>query len=172
MNDTPQPMIRLNKLVRASPERVFHAWTSPDELSKWWGPYKSGCRSEVTLDAEVGGKLRIEMYGVGDDRQPAEDVKPWVGIGEFTVFEPPHRLAFTWTWENDPGFGGNSLVTVELHPADNPYDDSPATEVILIHERLPSAIERSEHTGGWWDTLRALGFHVRGLDPREELNKH
>ena len=49
------------------------------------------------------------------------------------------------------------------------YGDGPATEIVLTHEGLNTPVERSEHTGGWWGCLKALGYFVRGIDPREAM---
>ncbi len=162
----PNDSIRLNKLVRASRERVFEALTVAEQAKQWWGPYPACSYSDVQLDARVGGELRVTMHLNGGDH----DGEEWVGVGRFTHVEPPRKLSYTWTWENDPGFGGDSLVTFELFDADNPYDpDQPATEVVLTHERIGSAHVRSEFGGGWQQTLRGLGYFVRGIDPREAL---
>lgn len=156
----PANAIRLNKLVRASRERVFQLWTDPAEFPKWFAPGPQTACEVTALDARVGGAFRFSMNDGSNDN---------VGVGEYTVVDPPHALAFTWSWENAPDFGANSLVTLHFFDAPSPYDDGPATEVVLTHERLDSAVERSEHTGGWWNTLRALGYHARGVDPREAM---
>lgn len=156
----PAPMIRLNKLVRASRERVWAAWTDPDQFCQWWAPGPTEICRVVHIDLRVGGAFRFEMESKG---------KPMGSYGTYTRVEAPSVLAFTWTWEQMPEFGGDSLVTIELIETENPYEDGPATEVVFTHEKLRTAAERSEHTTGWWNTLRALGYHVRGIDPREAM---
>ncbi|MEM8782252.1 MAG: SRPBCC domain-containing protein [Planctomycetota bacterium] len=154
--------IRLNKLVRASRERVFEAWTNPDQLAVWFAPDADTTCNDVTIEPRVGGTFRFCMTSSNGKH---------TGGGKFTVFDPPNVLAYTWSWEEQPDFGADSLVTIELHEAENPYDEGqPATEVILTHERLKTAVERSEHTGGWWGALRGLGFYVRGVDPKTAMS--
>ena len=46
--------LRLARLVPASPERVFRAWTEQAELERWWGPAGVRCRS-ASIDLRVGG---------------------------------------------------------------------------------------------------------------------
>lgn len=157
----PDHSIRLNKLVRAPRQRVFEAWTQPEQIAAWFAPEPDTVCRDVTLEPEVGGAFRFAM----------ESPKGLhVGGGTITAFDPPNKLAYSWSWEGMPDFGHDSHVTIELFEAENPYDDGrPATEVVLTHERLATASERSEHTGGWWASLRALGFYVRGVDPREAM---
>ncbi|MEM6333998.1 MAG: SRPBCC domain-containing protein [Planctomycetota bacterium] len=156
----PPDAIRLNKLVRAPREHVFQLWTDPAHFNKWFAPGpKTTC--DAQMDVRVGGSLRFAMNDGKNDH---------IGIGEYTAVDAPNLLAFTWSWETMPDFGAGSLVTVHFFDAPNPYDDTPATEVVLTHERLGSAVERSEHIGGWWDTLRALGYYARGVEPREAMH--
>ncbi|MEM1208071.1 MAG: SRPBCC domain-containing protein [Planctomycetota bacterium] len=156
----PANAIRLNKLVRAPRERVYQLWTDPVAFPKWFAPGPNTACRDVTMDVRVGGAFRFAMNDGSKDH---------VGIGAYTVVDPPNTLAFTWSWEGMPDFDGDSLVTIRFFDAANPHDDGPGTEVVLTHERLDSAVERSEHTGGWWDTLRALGYFARGVDPREAM---
>ena len=157
----PDTMIRLNKLVRATPQRVYEAWTTPEQFPHWFAPGPHEHCTNVVVEPRVGGRFHFEM-----NTQQGKHI----GSGVFTQVIENQKLAFTWTWEDNPEFGGDSLVTIELFEAENPYEPGePATEVVLTHERLNSAAERSEHTGGWWNTLRALGYYVRGVDPREAM---
>ncbi|MEM1097591.1 MAG: SRPBCC domain-containing protein [Planctomycetota bacterium] len=153
--------IRLHKLVRASRERVFEAWTTPEQMCEWFAPEPDIVCKDVSIEPKVGGAFRFTMQSPNATH---------TGGGTITAFDRPTKLAYTWSWEGMPDFGADSLVTIELFEAQNPYDpEQPATEVVLTHAKLNSAAERSEHTGGWWGTLRALGFYVRGVDPREAM---
>ncbi len=157
----PEATIRLHKLVRAPRQRVFEALSNAEQVVQWIGPMDGSCEDRhVEIDPRLGGRYAVRMNARGES---------WAGSGTITAFEPGRKFAYTWTWDNEPGFGGNSVVTFELFDAQNPYEDGPATEVVLTHERLATAHERSEHTGGWWDALRALGYHVRGVDAREAM---
>ncbi len=157
----PAASVRLNKLVRAPRRRVFRALTSAEEFPHWFAPAPEQTCRNVVVEPWVGGRFRFEMT----DGQGKQNI----GNGTFLEVIENEKIVYNWTWESMPDFGGDSQVTFELHEADNPYEDAPATEIILIHERLTTAQERSEHLGGWWLTLRALGYHVRGIDPREVM---
>lgn len=156
----PEPSLRLNKLVQASPQKVYDTWLDASLYPKWFAPDPGTRCTSATIDARVGGKYRIEI----DTPQ-----RLFVGFGEYIELVPGKRLVFTWSWEGEPGFGENSRITIELFEAENPHGDGPATEIVFTHAGLNTAAERSEHTGGWWGCLRALGFFVRGVDPVEAM---
>ncbi len=156
----PEKYIRLHKLVRAPRAEVYDAWLNPDAMSQWFAPDAGTRCTEVTINPKVGGQMRIVMEAP-DGRH--------TGVAEFLELVPDQRIVYRWSWEEMPDFGANSTVTIELFDAPNPYDDAPATEIILTHEGLNSPRERSEHTGGWWTTLRAIGYFVRGINPRQAM---
>ncbi len=124
----PKEVVQIRRLLPATPEVVFSAWTDPDSLSHWISPYG---KASVTLDLRVGGTFEIIMKG--KDEEIAH-------TGEYREIDPPNRLVFTWQSEYT---GPNpTLVTVSLRRLGN------QTELTLIHELLPR--ERVEsHEGGW-----------------------
>ena len=50
--------IEVRRLIRAPVERIFAAWTQPDQLRSWWGPPGVRC-VEVSVDLSIGGAYRI-----------------------------------------------------------------------------------------------------------------
>jgi uncharacterized protein YndB with AHSA1/START domain len=135
------PTLVVRRQLRASPERVFAAWTQPDALSRWMSPF---ALAEASLDLRVGGAFRIVMQG--PDREIAH-------TGEYLEVDPPHRLVFTW---RSPYTGPTpSVVTVELQ-ADGDY-----TALTLTHAQLP-ADQVEPHRGGWGQILANLASYVEG----------
>ncbi|HUP20253.1 MAG TPA: SRPBCC domain-containing protein [Gemmatimonadota bacterium] len=133
--------LRLTRVVRAHPERVFRALTEPDELKHWFCP-EGGTVKEVEVDLTVGGRFRVVMAMPDGDHEAA---------GVYRQIEPPRRVVCTWTWiRDDEEQGEETLLTFELEPRED------ATEVILTHERLPSAESRDSHEGGWSSALNRL----------------
>ncbi|MBL7719009.1 MAG: SRPBCC domain-containing protein [Flavipsychrobacter sp.] len=62
--DTTRKEVIVSKLLKASRERVYRAWTDPEQFSKWWGP--EGYDIPVCeFDLRPGGALRIDMSGAG-----------------------------------------------------------------------------------------------------------
>ena len=107
MNGFTSEVIALQRTVAASPERLFAAWTQPELLRQWWGPPGSKVRS-VEIDCRIGGTYRIGIL------QP--DGRTYFVYGVYKEVQPPHKLIFTWRWEQPEMDIGNSLVTVEFLP--------------------------------------------------------
>ena len=129
----------VRRTIRATPERIFAAWTTPEQLTQWWGPADVECPS-AEVDLRVGGRYRLE------NRTPDGGV---VFIsGEFVRITPPRELVYTWTLE--PASGPAEQVTVRFDPVDG------GTEVVVIHERIGSEPARVSHERGWHGCLDGL----------------
>jgi uncharacterized protein YndB with AHSA1/START domain len=136
------PGLIVKRLLPASPEEAFAAWTDPVALSRWMSPFGSAIAS---VNLQVGASFRIVM--VGPDREIEH-------TGEYLEIDPPHRLVFTW---RSPYTGPiPSQVTVELRP------HAGGTELTLIHTQLPDG-EVDSHRGGWGGILDHLDAYLRGV---------
>jgi uncharacterized protein YndB with AHSA1/START domain len=132
----------LRRILPASREQVFAAWTDPESMRDWMCPGEI-VRVEVQLDPRVGGSYRIVMH----DR-----VRAYEHTGEYLVVEPPARLVFTWvaaSTDNRP-----TLVTVELSPHEG------GCELVLTHERLPEGEVLDRYRGGWGQITNRLAEHL------------
>ncbi len=156
---TPEPRIRLNKLVRAPRKRVYEAWLDPAQVKQWWFPGPGMTVPSVSMDAVVGGRYRIEM---------SDGARSHIAVGEYVELVPFERIVFTWSWETQPGFAADSRVIVVF--LETATEEGPATEILFTHEGLTTPAERSDHTSGWVGALRALGFHCRGVNAHEAIN--
>lgn len=132
--------LTLRRTFQASRERVFRAWTTPEEIKQWKGP---GDRSTplVEVDLRVGGAYRVHM------RSPDGTEARLVGV--YREIDPPKKLVYTWTWETSPDMG-ETLVTVEF------LERGRATEVVLKHELFPADEARDLHAHGWNGSLDKL----------------
>ncbi len=144
-DDTP-PTVTLvvRKTIHATPERLFDAWTRPEELKKWWGPQSVTC-ADAVVDLTVGGSYRIA------NRFPNGDVV-WI-TGEFEVIEPPKRLVYSWRLGTDTGPSERVSVTFEARGAN--------TDVTVTHERIPGIPVRDVHEQGWNGCLDGLAEYLR-----------
>ena len=136
--------LEVRRTFAAPRERVFQAWTAPEELKRWAGPGPMTA-PVAEVDLRVGGRYRIHMR----DPQGTEHRV----IGEYREVDPPRRLVYTWTWETNP-LVTDSIVTVEFH------ERGASTEVVLRHEGLPSVESRDRHSSGWTQCLEKLGTVV------------
>ena len=121
----------LRKLIPASREEVFAAWSDPAGMRHWMCPGDTQT-AEAQIDFRVGGSFHILMKGGKDDTDHT---------GEYQVIEPPSKLSFTWISKSTESKA--TLVTIEL------FERGDQTELILTHERLPSAERVRQHKGGW-----------------------
>jgi uncharacterized protein YndB with AHSA1/START domain len=132
--------LSLRRTFQASRERVFRAWTTPEEIARWKGP---GDRTTpvVEVDLRVGGAYRVHM------RSPDGGEMRLVGV--YREVDPPKKLVYTWSWETNPEMG-ETLVTVEF------IERGRATEVVLKHDLFPADEVRDQHAQGWHGSLDKL----------------
>ena len=90
--------LRLTQQVNASPERVFDAFTDPDQLKQWWWPKGFVCPA-AEVDLRVGGTYRLAMEW--PDVTPAEAQFAHYMGGEYYEIERPHRLVMSGRAIND-----------------------------------------------------------------------
>ena len=145
-----EPVVRASVRVPATPDRAFRRFT--DEIATWW-PLSdhsvSGTRAEtLVLEGRIGGRL-YERAEDGEEHH-------W---GDVTVWDPPHRVAFTW----HPGEAASDTLGVEVRFT----AVEEGTEVVLEHsgwERLGEGWEekRDHYAGGW---LNVLDHLMRSLPP-------
>lgn len=143
--------LELRRVIRASRQRVFAAWTRPEELRKWFGP--GGIHvAEVEMDARAGGAYRIVMQGSMDNK-PEEAERRMPVAGEYTLIVPDELICYTWrsAWDNQV----ESLVTVRLRDVEG------GTEVLLTHERIASEASCGGYERGWTSVLEKLGNYLQ-----------
>jgi uncharacterized protein YndB with AHSA1/START domain len=130
-----RPSLTLTRRLRARPEKVYAAWSEPENLVKWFatGQARSGS-IRADLDVRVGGHYRISFT----DEKSGEYHE--VG-GVYREVVPNARLQFTWAWHSTPE--RESLVTVEVKP------DAVGTLLTFHHEQFADEKARDNHRQGW-----------------------
>lgn len=148
----PDPQaVRLVRSFNATPERVFAAWTQPDQIARWFGP--KGFTMEVdAMKVAPGGLYRFAMT-------PPDGSATRFIIGRYVEIAVNRRLVFSWAWEDQSACGDtnapdDSLVTVELEP------DGKGTRVALTHERLSTDESRQGHLAGWTGSFDCLDEYL------------
>jgi uncharacterized protein YndB with AHSA1/START domain len=137
----------VRKTIRAKAERLFAAWTTPEELKQWWGPVGVKC-IDAEVDLRRGGGYRIA-------NQLPDGQILWIS-GEFEVIERPRKLVYTWGIEAERK--GSERVTVQFE------ESGEYTEVIVTHERIASEELREMHQQGWVGCLEGLAKFVEGKE--------
>jgi uncharacterized protein YndB with AHSA1/START domain len=95
---TPTKQLVLERTIKASPERVFDAFTDPAQLEKWWWPKGFTCPA-AEVDLRVGGMYRLAMEWPGFvpiDQQFSHHLG-----GEYYEIDRPHRLVMSGRAVND-----------------------------------------------------------------------
>lgn len=128
--------------IKATPEKVYAAWTKAEQLPKWFGPRTGGSLQVDHFDCSVGGRYDVTMLFADGDRVQI--------VGKYQELDPPKKLVFTWQWTDSPTTSNETLVTVDLVPT------AIGTHLTLTHERFLSAEARSQHQQGWGPLLERL----------------
>jgi len=134
--------LEIKRLIKAPRERVFEAWTDPEQLKEWFGPHEGYLVPRVKMDLRTGGKYRIQMKNPDGEFHTA--------VGTYREIKPPERLVFTWAWEKDgsePDFGevepAEMLIVLEFHARGED------TELVLTQTQFASVESRDRHEHGW-----------------------
>jgi uncharacterized protein YndB with AHSA1/START domain len=125
--------LRMRRTFDAPAERVFDAWTSEEVMRRWFHAERDWETSEAEVDLRVGGNVRVVM------RNPREDAE-YGGGGQYTVIDPPNRLAFTWVWDRE---SHETLIEIEFEETDG------VTEVRFTHTGLLDEEALRSHEDGW-----------------------
>jgi uncharacterized protein YndB with AHSA1/START domain len=147
MADDPA-FVRFVERFDAPCERVFAAWTDPEELVQWWGPGAFKV-SSATVDLRPGGRYRIVL-------EPPGGGGPLILGGRYREVVPPRRLVYTWRWEQGVPDERESLVTMEFH------DLGSQTEVVLVHDNFVGPGPVEGYRMGWESGLAKLSYHLQG----------
>lgn len=100
--------LTVTRTIAAPPERVYAAWTRPEDFAVWFGSNAVDVPVEsVSMDVRVGGRWTAVMH------PPGGDAIYW--HGRYTEVDPPRRLAFTM--DDDPESDTVDPVVVTLAPA-------------------------------------------------------
>jgi uncharacterized protein YndB with AHSA1/START domain len=134
MQDTEQQaQVRLSRHYRASPEKVWRAWTDPQALNQWFGPGGTGEPTRAEVDLRVGGRFRIAFSGSKGEAHEAS--------GVYQEVEPHRRLVFSWFWKSTPE--RVSRVSIELQPMDG------GCQLSFLHDRFFDQTAADNHARGW-----------------------
>ena len=133
--------LTLERDYKATPERVFEAWTTPEKLARWFCPTDDYVCTVHELDARAGGHYRFEMKHKGGNVH--------IAYGTYEVVSRPDRIVFTFAWENNPA-AGESRVNVTLEARGD------GTRMHFFQENIPSADIRDRNLNGWTGSFERM----------------
>jgi uncharacterized protein YndB with AHSA1/START domain len=143
---SPNTVVEVRRVIRAPRQRVFDAWTKPEELKRWHAPGPMTV-SLAEIDLRVGGAYRIHMVAPSGEEHRV--------VGTYREVDPPRRLTYSWQWETGTD-AGVSTVTIDF------VERGGETEVVLRHEGLAREEARTSHLQGWTAITDKLAAHFAG----------
>lgn len=133
--------VRLHRVLRAPPERIYRAFLDPDAMAKWLPP--DGFTGRVHhMDARVGGSYRMSFTNFGSGASHAFG-------GRYLELVPNQRLRYTDNFD-DPNLPGEMVTTVDLRPV------ACGTELNVVQEGIPDPIPPEMCYLGWQESLTLL----------------
>lgn len=142
--------IRLHRVLRASPERVYRAFIDADAVAKWLPPNGFTCTVHE-LDTKVGGSHRMSFKNFTTGRSHSFG-------GKYVELSPGEHLRYTDRFD-DPNLPGEMQTTVTLKKV------SVGTELSIVQEGVPDAIPPEACYLGWQESLVLLGKLVEAEIP-------
>ena len=137
----PTGTIRLHRVLRASPERVYRAFLDADAIAKWLPPYGFTCKVHH-LDASAGGTYKMAFTNFSTGRGHSFG-------GVYRELVPFEKIRYTDSFD-DPNLPGEMQTTITLKQV------SCGIELNIVQEGLPEAIPVEMCYLGWQESLAQL----------------
>src|SRR5262245_28777108 len=142
--------IRLHRVLRTGPDRVYRAFLDPEAMAKWLPP--NGFTGKVhSLEARVGGGYKMSFTNFTTGQSHAFG-------GKYTELVPNERIRYTDRFD-DPNLPGEMQVTVTLKKV------SVGTELNIVQEGVPAVIPAEACYLGWQESLILLAKLVEAEIP-------
>lgn len=146
----PGNTVRLHRVLRATPEKVYRAFVEPDAVARWMAPY--GFIGKVhEMNAHVGGGYRMSFTNFSTGTSHAFG-------GTYVELTPHERIRYTDSFD-DPSLPGEMQMTVTLRHL------SCGTDLQIVQEGLPDAIPVEMCYLGWQESLAQLAHLVEPDTP-------
>jgi uncharacterized protein YndB with AHSA1/START domain len=137
--------IRLHRVMRAAPERIYRAFLNAKAMAKWLPPYGFTCRVDH-LDAKVGGAYRMAFTNFTTGHGHSFG-------GEYRELVPFEKIRYTDRFD-DPNLPGEMQTTITLTAV------SCGTELNIVQEGVPAVIPPEMCYLGWQESLAQLATLV------------
>ena len=142
--------VRLHRVLRSKPERIYRAFLDAEAMSKWLPPYGFTCKVHH-MDAKVGGtfKMSFTNFSTGHGHSFG---------GEYRELVPNERIRYSDKFD-DPNLPGEMETTVSLRQV------TCGTELNIVQEGIPQAIPVEMCYLGWQESLAQLVKLVEPVIP-------
>ncbi len=137
--------VRLHRVLRTKPEKVYRAFVEAGAMAKWIPPYGFTCEVHH-MEARVGGTFRMSFHNFTSGNGHSFG-------GEYIELIPNERIRYTDRFE-DPSLPGVLEVTVTLKPV------LCGTELSITQSGIPDAIPLEMCYLGWQESLAQLATLV------------
>jgi uncharacterized protein YndB with AHSA1/START domain len=141
MSTPPTNTIRLHRVLRSSPEKVYRAFLEPDAMARWLPPYGFVCKVHH-MEAKVGGTFRMSFINFGSGKGHSFG-------GEYLELVPNEKLRYTDKFD-DPNLPGVMTVSVNLKKV------LCGTELNIEQTGVPAVIPAEMCYLGWQESLEQL----------------
>lgn len=137
--------VKLHRVIRTAPEKLYRAFLEADALAKWLPPYGFTCKVHH-IEAKKGGtfKMSFTNFGTGGSHSFG---------GEYLELVPNQRIRYTDKFD-DPNLPGEMQVTVDLKKV------ICGTELSVVQEGIPEVIPAEMCYLGWQESLLQLAALV------------
>ena len=142
--------VRLHRVLRAPPERIYRAFLDAEAMAKWLPPHGFTCKVHH-FDARVGGMYKMSFTNFGARSGHSFG-------GRFLELVPNERIRHTDTFD-DPNLPGEMTTTVSLKKV------LVGTELTVVQEGIPAAIPPEACYLGWQESLALLALLVEAEIP-------
>jgi len=142
--------VRLHRVLRATPDRVYRAFIDPDAMAKWLPP--NGFTGKVhQMDARVGGSYKMSFTNFNTGQAHSFG-------GRYLELVPAERLRYTDVFD-DPNLKGEMITTVTLKKSLG------GTDLSVTQEGIPEMIPADMCYLGWQESLVLLAKLVEAEVP-------
>ena len=146
----PTNTVRLHRIIRCTPEKVYKAFLDADAQAKWLPPNGFTCKVHH-LDAKVGGTFKMSFTNFTTGASHSFG-------GEYRELTPYERIRYTDKFD-DPNLPGEMLVTISFKKV------SVGTELSIVQEGIPDVIPTEACYLGWQESLVLLAKLVQAEIP-------
>ena len=146
----PTGTIRIHRVLRTDPQKVYRAFLDADAMAKWIPPYGFTCKVHH-MEAKVGGTFRMSFTNFLSGHAHSFG-------GEYLELLPFERIRYNDKFD-DPNLPGEMQVTVSLKQL------SCGTELNIVQEGIPSVIPLEMCYLGWQESIAQLANLVEPAIP-------